>query len=69
MINLNKEGHVPQEKLIEQLTIIYRANGIEMPREVLLMTFNITDAFLDFLQEDRFCNECKRKLYEAIDKK
>jgi hypothetical protein len=69
MFKFNKEGHIPEEKLRKQMDEIFVANGIIMPKEVLQMTCNLTNAFVDFLRKGLFCDECKRKLYEAADKK
>jgi|GEM_PF-5689395 hypothetical protein len=68
LFKANKEGHMPEEKLKKQMNKIFKTNGIDMPMEVLEFSNKISNVFLRFIREGHFCDECKRKLYEATEK-
>jgi len=68
MIKINEEGRIPKDELKLQMAAFYKAQGIELPTEVLDYTCKLVDAFIYLVREGSLCNECKQKLYEATEK-
>ena len=68
MFRINKNGHVPEEKLKEQMDAMFKTNGVDMPMELLEYARKLTNVFFKFIHEGLFCKDCKRKLYEAVEK-
>jgi hypothetical protein len=67
-MKINKNGHIPDDELIEHLSSIFKEHGVNMTRDALKFASNLTNAFMDMLLEGKFCDECKKKLYDATTK-